>query len=47
MNTIKNGLFLVFTVWLSVTVSYAGNKGNKEEEGYKFELIKEIPHTPG
>lgn len=42
MNTIKKGLFLALTLWLPVGFLFAGNK---EPEGYKFELIKEIPHT--
>ena len=42
MNTIKKGLLVALTLWLPVGLSFAGNK---EPEGYKFELIKEIPHT--
>lgn len=42
MHTIKNGLLLALTLWLPVSFSFAGNK---DREGYKFELIKEIPHT--
>jgi len=41
MQTIKMGLRLTLTFWLIFNLSYAGNK----ERGYKFELIKEIPHT--
>ena len=42
MKTIRNGLVLIFTLWLSLTVTYGENK---DQEGYKFETIKEIPHT--
>ena len=42
MQTIKKGLFLTLTLWLLVGFSYAGNK---DDEGYKFQSIKEIPHT--
>ncbi len=42
MQTIKKGLFLILTFILTAPYTYAGNK---DEEGYKFELIKEIPHT--
>jgi len=43
MNTIKKGLLVALTLWLPVGFLFAGNK---EREGYKFEIIKEIPHTP-
>ena len=42
MKTIKKGVVLTLSLWLSLTISYGGNK---DQEGYKFELIKEIPHT--
>lgn len=42
MNTIKKGLLVALTLWLPVGFLFAGNK---EREGYKFEVIKEIPHT--
>ena len=42
MKTIKKGFILAFTIWLAVGFSYAGNK---DDEGYKFQSIKEIPHT--
>ena len=43
MHLIKNGLILALTILLAIDFSYAGNK---DDEGYKFQLIKEIPHTP-
>ncbi len=39
---IGKGLILMLIAGLSVTILYGGNKN---DEGYKFELIKEIPHT--
>jgi len=42
MQTIIKGLILALTLWLTVGFSYAGNK---DDEGYKFQSIKEIPHT--
>ena len=42
MQTIKKGLFLTLSLWLLVGFSFAGNK---DEEGYKFQSIKEIAHT--
>ena len=42
MNTIKKALIFTLTFWFIINLSYAGKK---DEEGYKFELIKEIPHT--
>jgi len=42
MQTIKKGFFLTLTLWLLVGFSYAGNK---DDEGYKFQTVKEIPHT--
>jgi len=42
MHTIKKGLFLIITLWLAIGYSVARNK---DREGYKFELIKEIAHT--
>jgi len=42
MQTFKKGLFLTLSLWLLVGFSYAGNK---DDEGYKFQSIKEIPHT--
>ncbi len=42
MQSFKKGVILVLTLWFTTTISYGGNK---DEQGYKFELIKEIPHT--
>lgn len=42
MKTIKKGLLLILALWFTINISFAGNK---DDEGYKFELIKEIPHT--
>jgi bleomycin hydrolase len=42
MYTIKKGLLVALTLWLTVGFSFAGKK---DREGYKFESIKEIPHT--
>lgn len=42
MQTITKGLFLTLALWLATGISMAGNK---DDSGYKFELIKEIPHT--
>lgn len=42
MRTIKKGLILVLTLWLTAGFSYAGNKDDK---GYKFQSIIDIPHT--
>jgi bleomycin hydrolase len=42
MQTTKKGLFLALTLLLIAGLSYAGNK---DDEGYKFQSIKEIPHT--
>ena len=42
MQTIKKGLILTLSLWLIAGFSYAGNK---DGEGYKFQSIKEIPHT--
>lgn len=42
MRLIKKGLFLTLILWFLAGYSYAGNKDN---EGYKFLSIKEIPHT--
>ncbi|HEY3389185.1 MAG TPA: C1 family peptidase, partial [Prolixibacteraceae bacterium] len=42
MLTIKKGLFLTLSLLLVAGLSYAGNK---DDEGYKFQSIKEIPHT--
>jgi len=42
MQTIKKGFHLALTLLLVAGFSYAGNK---DDEGYKFQSIKEIPHT--
>ena len=42
MQTIKKGVILTLALWLTVSFSYAGNK---DDEGYKFKTIKEIPHA--
>ena len=42
MQTIKKGLLLVLALGFTIDFSYAQNK---DGEGYKFELIKEIRHT--
>ncbi len=42
MKKIGKGLLLILTILLSIPVSFAGSRN---EEGYKFQLIKEIPHT--
>lgn len=42
MQTIKKRFLLALTLFLVAGFSYAGNKDN---EGYKFQSIKEIPHT--
>ena len=42
MQTIKKGFILALTLLLVTGFSYAGNK---DDEGYKFQSIKEIPHT--
>ena len=42
MQTIKKGFFLTLALYLITGFSYAGNK---DDEGYKFQSIKEIPHT--
>lgn len=42
MHKIRKELFLALTLCLTVSLSFAGNK---DPESYKFELIKEIPHT--
>ncbi len=42
MYTIKKGLILLLAFWLTIDITFAGNK---DREGYKFESIKEIPHT--
>ncbi len=42
MQIFKKGLFLTLSLLLIAGFSYAGNK---DEEGYKFQSIKEIPHT--
>jgi len=41
MTIIKKGFILSLILWFSVTVSFSENK---DQEGYKFELIKEVPH---
>ena len=43
MQTIKTGFTLALVIGLTLNFSYAGNK---DDNGYKFETIKEIPHTP-
>ena len=42
MQTIKKGFSLVLSLLLIASISFAGNK---DGEGYKFQSIKEIPHT--
>lgn len=42
MHPIKKGLLLTLMLFICSTVIYAGNK---DEEGYKFEIIKELAHT--
>ncbi len=42
MRTIKTTLILFFSLWLSISFTLAGNK---DDDGYKFQSIKEIPHT--
>lgn len=42
MFTIKKGLILAFALWLTAGFLYAGNK---DDEGYKLQSIKEIAHT--
>ena len=42
MQIIKKGFLLALTLLLFAGFSYAGNK---DDEGYKFQSIKEIPHT--
>ena len=42
MQTFKKGLILSITLLFSIGFSFAGNK---DDEGYKFQSIKEIPHT--
>ena len=42
MRIIKSGFFLFITLWFSINIAFGGNK---ENQGYKFELIKELPHT--
>ncbi len=38
----KKGFILTLSIWLIAGFSFAGNK---DDEGYKFQSIKEIPHT--
>ena len=42
MQTIKKGFSLVLSLLLIASISFAGNK---DGEGYKFQSIKELPHT--
>ena len=42
MRTIKTTLILSLILRLSVSFTLAGNK---DDDGYKFQSIKEIPHT--
>ena len=42
MQTFKKGLIPSITLLFSIGFSFAGNK---DDEGYKFQSIKEIPHT--
>lgn len=43
MATIKKGLIFILVLWLTIDSSLAGKK---DREGYKFEIIRELPHTP-
>jgi len=42
MISIKKGLLLILVVGMPLSFAYAGNK---DEDGYKFEIIKELPHS--
>jgi bleomycin hydrolase len=43
MQTVTRSLIAILIIWLAINISYAGKK---DQEGFKFELIKEVPHTP-
>lgn len=42
MISIKKGLLLILVVGMPLSFAFAGNK---DEDGYKFEIIKELPHS--
>ncbi len=42
MHQFKKGILLSLIIWFGGAVTHAGNKN---DEGYKFEIIKELPHT--